>query len=191
MCVYLLLGRVQQVLCDVSPADHPYHRFSWGNRKSLHELPKKTGTDVRKHIFEFYETYYSANIMKLVVCGENELDELEQWVNKSFSAIPNKHVTVPSFDAAGPPFGAKRAGAPFLCKIIPVRDIHTLHLDWMIPPVLGQHHQKPADYLASLLGHESEGSVLSHVREARCLLHIVNSNVCCAILTVCWRRCCS
>ena len=176
-CV-LATHRVQQVLCDVSPADHPYHRFSWGNRKSLQELPEKAGTDVRKHILESYETYCSANIMKLVVCGENKLDELEQWVTKSFIAIPNKHVAVPSFDSAGPPFGAKRAGvSSFLCKIVPVRDIHTLHLDWMIPPVLGQHHQKPADYLASLLGHESEGSVLSHVRRVCRLLYIVNSNV--------------
>ncbi|KAG3033567.1 hypothetical protein JG687_00005861 [Phytophthora cactorum] len=157
--------RTQQVLCDVSPATHPYHRFSWGNKKSLQELPEKVGVDVRKQILEFYNKFYSANIMKLVVCGENTLDELEQWVTKSFSAIPNKRVVVPSFASAGPPFGAQGAGAPFLCKIVPVRDIHTLHLDWMIPPVLGQHHQKPSDYIASLLGHESEGSVLSHLKE--------------------------
>ncbi|KAE9349877.1 Nardilysin-like [Phytophthora fragariae] len=157
--------RTQQVLCDVSPVSHPYHRFSWGNKKSLQELPEKSGVDVREQIVEFYEKNYSANIMKLVVCGENTLDEMEQWVTKSFSAIPNKQVKVPSFAAPGPPFGAHGAGAPFLCKIVPVRDIHTLHLDWMIPPVLGQHHQKPADYIASLLGHESEGSVLSHLKE--------------------------
>jgi nardilysin len=156
--------RTQQVLCDVTPSSHPYHRFSWGNKKSLQELPGEQGVDVRYQILQFYEKYYSANIMQLVVCGENSLDELEQWVSSSFSAIPNKQVTPPSFASAGPPFGAKGASAPFLCKIVPVRDIHTLHLDWMIPPVLGQHHQKPADYVASLLGHESEGSVLSHVR---------------------------
>ncbi|KAF4047399.1 Peptidase M16 inactive domain [Phytophthora infestans] len=157
--------RTQQVLCDVSPATHPYHRFSWGNRKSLQELPEQMGVDVRQQILGFYDKYYSSNIMKLVVCGENTLDELEQWVTKSFSAIPNKHVDVPSFASTGPPFGAQGAGAPFLCKIVPVRDIHTLHLDWMIPPVLGLHHQKPSDYIASLLGHESEGSVLSHLKQ--------------------------
>ncbi|KAI9906073.1 hypothetical protein PsorP6_013696 [Peronosclerospora sorghi] len=157
--------RTQQVLCAVSPANHPYHRFGWGNKKSLQRLPEKARIDVRKHILEFYEKYYSANIMKLVVCGENTLDEMEEWVTQSFSAIPNKHVTVPSFVSAGPPFGAKNAGVPFLCKIVPVRDIHMLHLNWMIPPILGQHHQKPADYIASLCGHESEGSVLSHLKE--------------------------
>ncbi|KAG7401182.1 Nrd1 complex RNA-binding subunit [Phytophthora boehmeriae] len=157
--------RTQQVMCDVSPASHPYHRFGWGNRKSLKELPEKSGADVRKQIQAFYDQYYSPNIMKLVVCGENTLDELEEWVRESFSAISNKQVSVPSFESSGPPFGAEGAGAPFLCKIVPVRDIHTLHLDWMIPPVFGHHHHKPADYIASLLGHESEGSVLSHLKE--------------------------
>ncbi|RLN96429.1 hypothetical protein BBJ28_00002960 [Nothophytophthora sp. Chile5] len=159
-----LLVLVQQVLCDVSPSTHPYHRFSWGNKKSLQEQPEQAGVDVREHILAFYERYYSANIMKLVVCGEDTLDELEQWVTASFSAIPNKQVAVPTFEACGPPFGAKGTGSPFICRIAPVRDIHTLHLNWMIPPVLGHHHQKPADYIASLLGHESEGSVLSHER---------------------------
>uniref|UniRef100_M4C3C8 Peptidase M16 N-terminal domain-containing protein n=1 Tax=Hyaloperonospora arabidopsidis (strain Emoy2) TaxID=559515 RepID=M4C3C8_HYAAE len=163
---------------ELSAIESEFSQAMQNDRIRTQELPEKAGTDVRKHILEFYETYCSANIMKLVVCGENKLDELEQWVTKSFIAIPNKHVAVPSFDSAGPPFGAKRAGvSSFLCKIVPVRDIHTLHLDWMIPPVLGQHHQKPADYLASLLGHESEGSVLSHVRRVCRLLYIVNSNV--------------
>ncbi|CEG49336.1 nardilysin-like protein [Plasmopara halstedii] len=157
--------RTQQVLCDMALATHPYHRFSWGNKKSLQEIPKNLGIDVRSQILDFYTTFYSANIMKLVVCGENSLDELEKWVTKSFNAIPNKNVKGPSFAAFGSPVGAPIAKASFICKIIPVRDIHTLHLDWMIPPILGQHHQKPADYIASLLGHESQGSILSHLKK--------------------------
>ncbi|TDH72234.1 uncharacterized protein CCR75_005604 [Bremia lactucae] len=157
--------RSQQVLCDVSPMTHPYHRFSWGNKKSLQTEPETSGVDVRQHIVDFYGKFYSANIMKLVVCGENTLDELESWVTKSFTAIPNKNVEIPSFDSAGPPFGAPGASPSFLCKIVPVRDIHTLYLDWMIPPVFGQHHQKPSDLIASLLGHESQGSVLSHLKK--------------------------
>ncbi|RLN98317.1 hypothetical protein BBJ28_00005129 [Nothophytophthora sp. Chile5] len=105
--------------------------------QSLQEQPEQAGVNVREHILAFYERYYSANIMKLVVCGEDTLDELEQWVTASFSAIPNKQVAVPTFEACGPPFGAKGAGSPFICRIMPVRDIHTLHLNWMIPPERG------------------------------------------------------
>ncbi|RLN64163.1 hypothetical protein BBJ29_000370 [Phytophthora kernoviae] len=91
-------------------------------RKSLKELPEKTGVDVRMQIQAFYDQYYSTNIMKLVVCGENTLDELEEWVTESFSAIPNKQVAVLNFASSGPPFGAEGAGAPFLCKIVPLKE---------------------------------------------------------------------
>lgn len=158
----------QQVLCDVSLPHHPYHRFGWGNRKSLLELPRKENVNVRDEILRFYYKHYSANVMKLVVCGEDSLDDLEKWVTTSFSSIPNKQIPVPSYASFGAPVGSKAGMKPFLCRVIPIRDIHSLHLSWMIPSILGKHHQKPADYVASLLGHESEGSVLSHVRIPCC-----------------------
>lgn len=155
--------RQQQVLCAEAQESHPYRRFGWGNRKSLKEQPEAANIDVHKEICAFYEQYYSANIMKLVVCGEDTLEDMEKWVTESYSKIPNKSVTVPSFASFGQPFGSSVHPSPVLCRIVPVRDIHTLQLDWMIPPIFGHHHQKPADYIASLLGHESEGSVLSLV----------------------------
>lgn len=156
--------RQQQVLSTEAKASHPYHRFGWGNRASLKEQPEAAGVDVHQEIRAFYDRFYSANLMKLVVCGEDSLDDLAAWVTASYSAIPNKRVQAPSFGAHGQPFGASVSASPVLCRVVPVRDIHTLQLDWMIPPVFGSHRQKPADYIASLLGHESEGSVLSLVR---------------------------
>jgi nardilysin len=156
--------RLQQVLCDTAPSEHPYSRFGWGNELSLKGEAERAGIDVRSEIRAFYDRFYSANLMKLVVCGEDSLDVLEQWVTASYSSIPNKDIPRPDFASVGFPFGEGVDPSPMLCRIIPVRDIHTLHLEWMVPPVFGHHHQKPADYVASLIGHESEGSLLSHVR---------------------------
>uniref|UniRef100_K3X3Y3 Nardilysin n=1 Tax=Globisporangium ultimum (strain ATCC 200006 / CBS 805.95 / DAOM BR144) TaxID=431595 RepID=K3X3Y3_GLOUD len=157
--------RQQQVLCAESKKAHPYAKFGWGNRKSLKEQPEAEKIDVHKEIRAFYERYYSANIMKLVVCGEDTLEDMEKWVTQSYSKIPNTNVEVPSFASFGQPFGSQAHPSPVLCRIVPVRDIHTLQLDWMIPPIFGHYRQKPADYIASLLGHESEGSVLSLLKE--------------------------
>ncbi|GLE05992.1 hypothetical protein PINS_up015203 [Pythium insidiosum] len=156
--------RVQQVLCDTAPVAHPYRRFGWGNHKSLSEDAQRDGIDVRDTILSFYHRYYSANLMKLVVCGEDSLDDMEKWVKASFSAIPNKNVERPTFQHVGAPFGDGVDANPLLCRVVPVRDIHTLHLMWMIPTVFGQHNQRPADYVASLLGHEAEGSILSELK---------------------------
>jgi secreted Zn-dependent insulinase-like peptidase len=154
---------IQQVISHNCSPTHPYSRFGWGNRKSLKEMHKEKQLNVREAILNFYERYYSANIMKLVVCGENPLDEMEKWVASSFSKIKNKNIEPLSFASFGHPFGVGIDTQPLLCRIIPVRDIHTLHISWPIPPVFGLHHQKPHDYIASLIGHESEGSILSNV----------------------------
>ncbi|KAJ0405749.1 hypothetical protein ATCC90586_007692 [Pythium insidiosum] len=156
--------RVQQVLCDTAPPSHPYRRFGWGNHKSLFQNAQRDGIDVRDTILKFYQRYYSANLMKLVVCGEDSLDDMETWVRASFTAIPNKNIERPTFQHVGPPFGEGVDVNPLLCRVVPVRDIHTLHLMWMIPTVFGQHNQRPADYVASLLGHEAEGSILSELK---------------------------
>jgi secreted Zn-dependent insulinase-like peptidase len=138
----------------------------------LLELPHQAGINVREQILAFYNKFYSANVMKLVVCGEDSLEDLEKWVKASFSAIVNKQIPVPSYASFGAPVGVKAEMKPLLTRIVPIRDIHSLHLSWMIPSILGKHHQKPADYVASLLGHESEGSVLSDVRtRCHCCLH--------------------
>ncbi|KAJ0400789.1 hypothetical protein P43SY_004884 [Pythium insidiosum] len=120
--------RVQQVLCDTAPPSHPYRRFGWGNHKSLFQNAQRDGIDVRDTILKFYQRYYSANLMKLVVCGEDSLDDMETWVRASFTAIPNKNIERPTFQHVGPPFGEGVDVNPLLCRVVPVRDIHTLHL---------------------------------------------------------------
>lgn len=148
------------------------------------ELPQQANVNVRDQILAFYNKFYSANVMKLVVCGEDSLEDLEKWVRASFSSIANKQIPIPSYASFGAPVGAKAGTKPFLCRIVPIRDIHSLHLSWMIPPILGKHHQKPADYVASLLGHESEGSVLSDV-SAHCHRCLTS----CACTDSQWRWC--
>lgn len=53
----------------------------------------------------FHETYYSANLMKLVVLGREPLDQLQAWVVDKFSAVKNKELKAPNFD--GKPFTEK------------------------------------------------------------------------------------
>jgi insulysin len=58
---------------------------------------------------KFHETYYSANLMKLVVLGREPLDQLEQWVVEKFAAVKNKDLKAPDFE--GKPFTEKELQA--------------------------------------------------------------------------------
>ncbi|OQS07380.1 nardilysin [Thraustotheca clavata] len=152
--------RYEQVLCTTAKPNHPYHRFNWGNTKSLKTIPESQKIDVRAAILDFYNTYYSANIMKLVVCGEEELDVLENYVRNSFTGIANKNVTPISYKNLELPL---QGGS--LVSIKPLKDAHILHLHWALPPLVGYHRFKPAEYVAAILGHESEGSILYHLKQ--------------------------
>ena len=73
--------RFQQLLCHTSgreALEHPFNKFSWGNKQSLKSLPEANGVDVIGEIRRFYQQYYYASNMTLVVIGAYPLDELEE-----------------------------------------------------------------------------------------------------------------
>ena len=74
------------------------HHFSTGSIDTLN-IPT-----IREDLKEFYDKYYSSNIMSLVITGNHSLDDLEKLAVEKFSDIPDKNVEldfnrqVPSFD---------------------------------------------------------------------------------------------
>jgi len=69
---------------------------------------------------KFHETYYSANLMKLVVLGREPLDVLQQWVVEKFSAVRNKDLQAPDFP--GEPYTEKEllVNSLFLSALIAI-----------------------------------------------------------------------
>ena len=59
-------------------SEHPFSKFSWGNKQSLKTLPEANGVDVIGEIRRFYQQYYYASNMTLVLIGAYPLDELEE-----------------------------------------------------------------------------------------------------------------
>jgi insulysin len=107
--------RLFQLDKSLSNRAYPYNTFGTGNLVSLKEEPTAKGLDVRRAFMNFHETYYSANLMKLVVLGRESLDQLEQWVVDKFSAVKNKNLKAPNFE-----------GKPFTDKELQV--IHYFHI---------------------------------------------------------------
>ena len=59
------------------PPPHPYHRFGWGDQRSLVEQPAAAGIDVQAQVVRFHAERYSANLMTAVVLGPEPLDTLQ------------------------------------------------------------------------------------------------------------------
>ena len=174
--------RFQELMCQTcgkEASEHPFGKFSWGNKQSLKEIPEANGVDVIEEIRKFYRQYYYASNMTLVVVGAYPLDELEAKVVECFSDVPalprepsplqmvvkdegtfERAVESP-LKSFGMPFNSSSLGR--LHRIIPVKDKHCLTITWQFPPQT-DWMSKPADYIAHLLGHESKGSILSALR---------------------------
>jgi insulysin len=61
------MSQLQNHLCD---ENHPYHKFGTGNWDTLEVKAKEKGLDTRLELIKFYDSHYSANLMKLVVYGK-------------------------------------------------------------------------------------------------------------------------
>ena len=105
--------RDYQLLKHLAKTDHPFHNFGTGNLRTLKEVPESNGLVTRQLLLDFHKTFYSANIMKLVVYGNESLDTMQQWCVEKFSTVLNKNVPIPSFSPI--PYGPEQ-----LCKILEV-----------------------------------------------------------------------
>ena len=136
---------------------HPLSRFLSGNAATLANRP---GAGIRDDLVHFYESHYSAHLMKLAVVGREPLDTLEHWVRMRFAAVPRRdaerrRITVPLY-----PEGR----LPARIEVEPVREIRSLRLSFEIPPLRPHYRTKPLTLVSHLLGHEGRGSLLSALK---------------------------
>ncbi len=155
---------------QLNPA-HPLARFSVGD---LQTLADRDNDLVRDDLLEFYKQYYSADRMVLAVLGKESLDELEGAVRERFSAVPRTDVVAGQGKArdvkqeAGSsklPFKSA-VRLPFELHIQPVQEKHSLSVVFPVASVEPYWRTKPATYWGHLLGDESEGSLLAHLKRA-------------------------
>jgi insulysin len=80
------------------------NRFTTGNLETL----QRPG--VRQAMLNFYEKWYSSNIMKLVISSNLSLEKQEEMVMSKFSAVVNKNVSVPDYKLPLLPWTAENLG---------------------------------------------------------------------------------
>ncbi|KAI9316323.1 Metalloenzyme, LuxS/M16 peptidase-like protein [Dichotomocladium elegans] len=171
--------RIAQVEKTLSNPNHPWRHFETGNLETLSEGPKRRGVDVRQELLKFHQTYYSANIMKLCVLGQEPLDQLAKWVIEKFSQVKNKNIPIPEFE--GHPLTANELKKQIFVKSIKCN--RTLNITFPLPdPNLHFESQAsfsisiPTNYLSHLIGHEGPGSALSYLKKKGWVTYLSSGN---------------
>ena len=149
--------RGQDVLQEQVNPQHPLSKFTVGNLDTLADFEDRP---LRDELLAIYKKYYSANIMKLVVLGSDSLDELQAMVEPRFQPVINNHVVVEP--PAAPLFASDQL--PMQLGIVPLQNSRSLSLNFPLPKMFPHWQKKPANYLAALLGHEGEGSLLERLK---------------------------
>jgi len=116
---------------------------------------------IREALISFYEKYYSAKLMKLVVMSPDPLDVLQKSVVEKFSAIPKKDISRPKFD--GSPWDLSKH-ANQLIKMRTLKNVLELEISWFIACPVDENNTKPIHYLEHILSHQCEGSLFQALR---------------------------
>jgi insulysin len=145
--------RTPSILKELVTNNHPYYNFGTGNKETL------TKKNIRDILFDLYNKYYSANLMKLVVLSNIDIETMEKIIIKHFSKIKNKNVSRPIIEKM--PFNKDNDDSlcMHLIKCVPIQDIDTLTIIWQLPDMDKYYKYKPLDYISYLLGHEAEGGI--------------------------------
>ncbi|KAJ2876421.1 metalloprotease [Coemansia aciculifera] len=149
--------RTYQLITGTTNPTHPFSRFSTGNTETLKDAAEELGLDLREELIKFYQKYYSADVMRLVVVGNHSLDVLSELVASKFSAIKSKGNTRPKFD--GHPIGNTELGKIIHYKT--VCEMYELKLQFSLPELKSTYGEKPFAYINALIQHREAGSIYS------------------------------
>ncbi|WP_416208274.1 insulinase family protein [Halomonas sp.] len=153
--------RTSDVLDQLLNPEHPTTGFSVGSRETLADRPEGEPS-LRERVIAFYEDHYGANVMHLAVVAPQPLDELEDMITERFAEIPARGLSRPVIET---PLVNEQT-LPRAAEMQSVRDSQRISFLFPVPDPQQAYRHKPADYLANLLGHEGEGSLLAVLREA-------------------------
>lgn len=143
------IRRVIQVLKENIITDHPYKKFSIGSEKTL------SSQDIYTKVTQFFERYYYAGSMKLVVVSR---ENMKDAVIKYFSRIREKPQGVSTLY----PLRKEKLDMLKLSNnvftIQPYKNTHTVFLAWPLPETISNFLEKPFQYLIRMLVDSSEGT---------------------------------
>ena len=112
--------------------NHPYSKFSTGNRRTLHDGDDAT----RDALLSFHRRFYQADQMSLALVGPQSLDELQSLALRHFAAVPAARPALlgasTAYDGLPLPFNPARE-PPRATLMVPVKEMRELKVAWCLP----------------------------------------------------------
>lgn len=149
--------RVYEAVEKALNPEHPFNRFSVG---SLDTLQDTDAGSLRQRLVDFYTAHYGAGVMRLSLVGPQSLDVLEQLARNNFSDVPDRDLTRSDIDV---PL-VTQGELPARLEVKTLKQEHELAFMFPIDDPIEHYRAQPVSYLANLIGHEGEGSLLASLK---------------------------
>ena len=148
---------VNRVTVNTTNPNHPKSQLGVGNNETLSRDKDILLSSLR----DFYNQYYSANLMKLVLVGNQSSRELKSYAKKYFGNIKNKNIERPITKQSGylkdsllkNIYVQTKGGTPSLTLEFPFKDNRD---KW---------RSKPNQYVSRLLNSQEEDSLFSFLTD--------------------------
>ena len=148
------LWRLYTAQNAASGAGHPKSRFYIG---SLDTLNNDDGQSLWQDLKTFYDQFYVAENMRVVVYGKESTDTLERWVKESFAGVPTHPSKLTRIGKA--PYTKEDVGVRV--NLVPLKNTRLLSLNFPLEDTHSYYKKKPLGYLSRIIGYEGEGSLYS------------------------------
>lgn len=145
--------RLMQLVRSSALKHTAYNHFSTGDITTLRK------PEIREQLIQFYKRYYSSNIMKLVLYGNESIEEIEKKAIDFFSPIIDQKIG--SIEYKEMPFISENLAKIYFVKSI--RNSEKLKVVWYVENLRPYFKSNPASYITFLIGHEGKNSLLSYL----------------------------
>lgn len=152
------LRRLYQVHKETANPAHPFTKFSVGNARTLEGTDKQT---TAQRLRQFFNHWYKAEHLSLVLAGPQSLSELERLASQFFSVIPVGGAELNSPDV--PLYTEQQLGVRI--HVRPLKQACRLILSFPFPSINDDYPYKTTSFLAHILGYEGQGSICAALRE--------------------------
>lgn len=158
--------RMSDVNKETSSPAHPFSRFSVGNLQTL----SQDKAVLHKSLLKFFNEYYSADRMTLVLVGPDSIAEQTAFVKTYFSQIKKVKTPPPVRQAM---FEKEQLGLDI--KMQAKGNSRQMVLLFAMPSFEKYYQEKPLHLLSQILGYEGEGSLYDVLKKQGWITALVSS----------------
>lgn len=148
--------RHRQLIRSESRPETVVNHFSTGDKSTINK--NNDITEPRNALIEFFKNYYHACKMNLVLDSPFELNVMEEYVKKMFSAIQQGDNKELNYKREFLPYDSTNSRRFYSIKGI--ADKNKIKFNWNLESFEKEYKVNPLKYFSSLFGHESKNTLL-------------------------------